>query len=127
MPIIGHGVDIVEIARIAAMLQDHGERFLDRCFTLAERDYAESAPKQREQRYAVRFAAKEAALKALGTGWRNGISWRDIGVVNEPSGRPVLNITGRCADLASQMSISSWQVSLSHTGSMAIASVIAYG
>jgi len=127
MRVIEHGIDIVEIARIAEMLAEHGERFIDRCFTDAEREYAQASDKRCTERYAVRFACKEAVLKALGTGWRSGISWRDIGVVLEPSGQPRLELSGRCAEIARELGITTWRVSLSHTDTMAIASVIAVG
>lgn len=127
MPILAHGIDIVEISRIAEMLDEHGSRFVERCFTDAERDYAEASQKRRLERYAVRFAAKEAVLKALGTGWRNGISWRDVGVVHEPSGRPRVVLDGRCAEIAREMGITNWHVSLSHTDLVAMASVIGVG
>lgn len=125
MPIAGHGIDIVEIARIERMLAEHGERFVDRCFTPAERTYCDAGGTRRAERYAVRFAAKEATFKALGTGWRSGIAWTDAGIVHQPSGQPRLELTGRCAVLASEMGIMHWHISLSHTGAYAIASVIA--
>jgi holo-[acyl-carrier protein] synthase len=125
MEIIGHGVDVVSIARIAQMLSEHGERFVERCFTDAERDYANAGPRRRAERLAVRFACKEAVMKALGTGWRSGISWRDIEVLRRPSGQPKLVLTGRCAELAAQMRIARWHVSMSHSDELAMASVIA--
>ena len=124
MNVLAHGVDLVQIARIAALLDTHGERFLARCFTDGERAYAESGRRTRVERYAARFACKEAVMKALGTGWRDGISWRDIEIAREPSGQPRLTLTGRCAELAEAMSITAWRISLSHTGTAAIASVI---
>ena len=127
MQIIAHGVDLVEIPRIASMLATHGERFATRCFTEAEQAYAEAGRRLRPQRYAARFACKEAVLKALGTGWAGGISWRDIEVERAPSGRPRLRLTGRCAELAEGLRISQWHVSLSHTPSSAVASVIGCG
>jgi holo-[acyl-carrier protein] synthase len=130
MRIIGHGVDIVAIARIGAMLEEHGDRFVERCFTEAERRYAESGARRRAERYAARFACKEAVLKALGTGLRSGIAWTDIEIVNEPSGRPQLRLSGRCAELAAEHGIVRWSVSLSHAGEpggFAVASVIASG
>ena len=127
MPILGHGIDIVEIARIDQMLREHGERFIERCFTDDERGYCEEAGIRRAERFAARFAAKEAAFKALGTGWRSGIAWRDVGVVREPSGQPRLVISGRCAEIARELRIQDWRVSLSHAGGYAIASVIASG
>lgn len=127
MRIIGHGIDIVEIRRIQAMLASHGERFVERCFTAAERDYAESGRRRRAERYAVRFACKEAVLKALGTGWRQGITWRDVAVARDPSGQPRVVLSGRCAELAARNRIAQWLVSLSHTDELAIASVIGIG
>ncbi len=125
MQVLAHGIDLVEIARIEAMLHEHGPQFAARCFTENEQAYADSAPRMRAQRYAARFACKEAVLKALGTGWREGISWRDVEVVLEPSGQPKLALSGRCAELAHDMGIARWHVSLSHTPASAIASVIA--
>lgn len=127
MSILGHGIDIVHVARIERMLREHGARFIERCFTDAEREYAESGGGRKAERYAVRFAAKEAAFKALGTGWRSGISWRDVGVSHEASGQPGLVISGRCAEIARQTGIVQWHVSLSHGGDYAVASVIACG
>jgi holo-[acyl-carrier protein] synthase len=127
MAILGHGLDIVEVARIAEMLDRHGEQFLRRCFTDAERGYADSGPKRRAERYASRFACKEAVLKALGTGWRNGIAWTDIDVRRAPSGQPVLRLSGRCAELADELGIRAWHVSMSHTEAYATASAIAWG
>lgn len=127
MQVIAHGIDVVRIERIERMLNAHGTRFLDRCFTERERAYAEQARRGRAERYAARFACKEAVLKALGTGWRDGISWRDISVGKEPSGQPTLALTGLCAELAGKLGIASWLVSLSHCGPLAMASVIACG
>ncbi len=91
--IIGIGSDITDVRRIAKVIERHGERFLDRIFTAAERARAEKR-RNRIETYAKRFAAKEACAKALGTGMRAGVWWRDIGVVNLPSGRPTLQLTG---------------------------------
>ena len=90
MHIVGHGIDLVEVSRIAELLERHGERFLERCFTAAERGYSDASVKRREEHLAARFAAKEAVLKALGTGWRDGIAWTDIEVVRRPSGQPLV-------------------------------------
>lgn len=126
MAIKGHGVDIVEIARISEMLQSHGDRFIARCFTPGEAAYCGNGP-TRVERFAARFAAKEATLKALGTGWRDGIAWTEIEVAPEPSGRPMLRVTGEAARIAAGLGIATWHVSLSHSKSHAIASVIAEG
>lgn len=126
MRIIGHGVDIVEVARIAAALKQHGERFLTRCFTEGERGYAENR-KRAAEHLAGRFAAKEAVLKALGTGWRSGIAWTDVEVVLLPSGQPEVKLHRAAAEAARRIGIASWHLSISHTDSNAIASVIATG
>jgi len=125
MTITSHGIDLVDTARIADMLQKHGEHFLLRVFTDAERAYCDASHKRRIEHYAARFAAKEAALKALGTGWRNGIAWTDVEVVKQPTGQPLLRVHGEVAELAAEQHITRWLVSLSHTETHAIASVIA--
>lgn len=127
MPILGHGIDIVEIARIEGMLREHPERFLERVFTPGERAYADGNPRRRAEHLAARFAAKEAAFKALGTGWAEGVSWTEAEVVREASGAPSLAVHGRFAALASAKGISRWWLSLSHTEGHAFASVIAEG
>lgn len=124
--IIGHGVDIVETARIKQMLGDHPERFLERCFTPGEQEDSKSSRRHLEH-LAARFAAKEAALKALGTGWSQGIGWTDIEVVRADSGKPSLKITGRAAEIAAELGITVWHLSMSHVAATAIASVIAEG
>ena len=94
--IIGLGSDIVDVRRIAKVIERHGDRFLDRIFTTVERTKAENRANAVET-YAKRFAAKEACAKALGSGLRRGVFWRDMGVVNLPSGRPTLELTGGAA------------------------------
>lgn len=91
--IIGLGSDICDVRRIEAVLARHGERFLDRIYTATERAKAERRA-NRVETYAKRFAAKEACAKALGTGFRSGVFWRDMGVINLPSGRPTMQLTG---------------------------------
>src|SRR2546421_6291991 len=88
MPILGHGIDIVETGRIRQLVEHHGAHFLDRVFTRAEQDYCAMNPKRYFEHLAGRFAAKEAVLKVLGTGWRGGIAWTDVEVVKEASGQP---------------------------------------
>ena len=127
MAIIGHGVDIVEIARIARMLDDHGERFAERCFTAEERAYADESDRVRAERYAARFAAKEAVLKALGTGLRYGLTFPDIEVRRTGEGGPVIHLDGVALEMAERRGICKWHLSLSHAGGFAIASVIAEG
>ena len=94
--IIGLGNDMIDIRRVERTIERYGERFLDRVFTEAERQKSDGRA-QRAASYAKRFAAKEACAKALGTGFRHGVFWRDMGVVNLPSGRPTLELTGGAA------------------------------
>lgn len=96
--ILGIGSDLVDIRRVAATLERHGERFMERCFTATERARAERRPQARAASYAKRFAAKEACAKALGTGLSRGVYWRDIGVVNLPGGQPTMALTGGAAE-----------------------------
>jgi holo-[acyl-carrier protein] synthase len=126
MPIVGHGIDLVEVARIRAMLYEHGQRFLDRCFTPAEQAYKADS-RRRIEHLAARFAAKEAVLKALGTGLTGGIAWTDIEVISTASGAPKLALRGSAQTAAASLGITSWVVSLTHTDSLAMASVIALG
>jgi len=127
MRIIGHGIDLVEIARIERMLEDHGDRFVARCFTSDERAYAEASAAVRGERYAARFAAKEAVLKALGTGLRDGIEWTDIEVARNAAGAPSAVLGGRAEEIARTLGIEAWSLSLSHAGGLAMASAIASG
>ena len=124
MPILGHGIDIVETARVKRMVEEHGRRFLDRCFTPAEQDYCSRSSVRYYEHLAARFAAKEAVLKVLGTGWRGGIAWTDIEVLKEPSGQPRVRLTGECERIASQLGIVRWHLSLSHIETHATASAI---
>lgn len=123
MRIVGHGIDLVDTARIAQMLDQHGDRFLERCFTPGERAYAEDR-KRAIDHLAGRFAAKEAILKVLGTGWRGGIAWTDAEVVREPSGRPTVRLHGECERVAQDLGIDEWWMSISHISTHAIASAI---
>src|SRR6185295_497831 len=124
MPILGHGIDIVETRRIADLLENHGERFLERCFTPAEREYCYSNAKRYFEHLAGRFAAKEAVLKVLGTGWRGGIAWTDIEVLSRPSGQPAIALSGECERIAASLGIKSWHISISHIQTHATASAI---
>ena len=121
--IVGTGIDIVEVPRLAETIARFGERFLKRIFTDAEIHYCDSKA-NRVERYAARFAAKEAALKAIGTGWRNGIAWRDVEVRREPGGRPNLAFHGRAAEIAARLGMKRASLSLSHTAQQAVAQVI---
>ncbi|MSR27957.1 MAG: holo-[acyl-carrier-protein] synthase [Phycisphaerales bacterium] len=125
MSVVGHGIDLVEVSRIEQMLKDHGERFLGRVFTHHEREYAASGGRQQGERLAARFAAKEAVLKAIGCGMRDGINWTDIEVRSLPSGQPTIVLSGFAAARALERGIGAWHVSLTHAGGRAMASVIA--
>ncbi|MDZ4753776.1 MAG: holo-ACP synthase [Phycisphaerae bacterium] len=125
--ILGHGVDLVENSRIAAMLEAHGDHFTERCFTVTERAYADHAVRQRVERYAVRFAAKEAVLKALGTGWTDGIAWTEMEVLRLATGEPRLLLSGRAQQIAAERGIVQWWLSMSHSAHYSIASAIASG
>src|SRR6266849_1895698 len=121
--IVGTGIDIAEIPRIAQALARHGDRFLRRVFTDGEIQYCDSKA-NRVERYAARFAAKEAAMKALGTGWSRGVRWRDIEVARQPGGRPTIKFHGKAQEFASRLHARNVSLSLSHTPEQAIASVI---
>lgn len=126
MRLIGHGIDIIEIDRIAKSLDEHGEAFLTRVFTAGERAYAEGT-KRKNEHLAARFAAKEAVMKTLGTGWSGGIAWTDIEVVPLPSGRPTIALHGKAAEIARSLGVEHWSLSLTHTKNVAAASAIATG
>lgn len=123
MDIVAHGIDMVDCARLEQMLDRHGQRFLDRVFTPAERDYC-LGKRRRVEHLAGRFAAKEAVLKVLGTGWRDGITWTDIEIRNHPSGQPHVHLAGRCRQIADQLGLARVLVSISHIGTHAIASAV---
>jgi holo-[acyl-carrier protein] synthase len=124
MSIVGHGIDIVETSRIRKLVEQHGGHFLDRVFTSAEQAYCAANPKRYYEHLAGRFAAKEAVLKVLGTGWRGGIAWTDVEVVKEPSGLPTIALTGECRRIATGRGIVQWHVSISHIQTHATASAI---
>ena len=124
MPILGHGIDIVETSRIRGLVENHAQHFLDRVFTPAEQQYCSRNPKRYFEHLAGRFAAKEAVLKVLSTGWRGGIAWTDVEVVKESSGQPKIVLTGECQRIARELGISRWHVSISHIETHATASAI---
>lgn len=123
MSVISHGVDMVDCKRLERMIQRHGERFLARVFTEKELAYCQGR-KSSVQHLAGRFAAKEAVLKVLGTGWRSGINWTDIEVRNLPSGQPKVYLTGRCREIADELGLTVIHVSISHIPTHAIASAM---
>lgn len=122
--IIGHGIDVIDLIEFEKLLTAPGDHLLTRCFTDDEVTYAGDGP-HRVQRLAARFAAKEAVLKSLATGWVSGISWKDIEVKREDSGAPWIQVTGEVARLAKSKSVGKFLVSLSHSRGLAMASVIA--
>ena len=124
MPIRGLGIDLVDIARIDALLAKHEDRFQERVFTPAEIAHSQGR-RNRSQHLAARFAAKEAAMKALGTGLDQGVAWQDIEVVTDAAGAPTLVLRGGAATRASVLGICSWHVSLTHTDTSAAAVVVA--
>ena len=123
--VLGHGVDLIDVARIERMLVDHGDRFREKVFTEIERAYCETGGRRRAERYAARFAAKEAAFKALGTGWRSGIAWTDAEVVHGADGAPMLRVQGEFARIADTRGVTRWRISITHTDTLAMASVLA--
>ncbi len=121
--IIGTGVDLAEVDRIRAAIERFGDRFVNRVFTPLEVAYVERKA-NRFERYAARFAAKEAGMKAIGTGWRHGITWHDFEVANEPSGRPTLRLSGRAAEYAQKLGVRRISLSLTHTATTGLAYVL---
>jgi len=120
------GVDLAEVARIKAAIERHGETFLKRVYTPAEREYCEGF-RNKYERYAGRFAAKEAAMKALGTGWRRGVRWVDFEVVRQLGGRPTIRLDGEAKKIAGELGVLRIALSITHTESQALAQVIFEG
>jgi holo-[acyl-carrier protein] synthase len=127
MSIVAHGIDMVDCDRLEQSIEKHGQRFLDRVFTPHEQAYCQSRKKSSLQHLAGRFAVKEAVLKVLGTGWRDGIAWTDIEVRNKPSGQPIVVLGGRCRELADQLGLVAIHISISHIKTHAIGSAIGVG
>lgn len=121
--IVGTGIDIAEVPRIAASIERFGRRFVQRVFTPDEIRYCESKANKAE-RYAARFAAKEAAMKAIGTGWRHGVTWQDIEVRRAPGGRPTVVFSGKAAEFAEKLGATRAHLSLTHTVEYGMAFVI---
>jgi len=124
--IVGTGVDLAEVARIRASVERYGARFVQRVFTAKEIAYVERKANKYE-RFAARFAAKEAGMKALGTGWSRGVTWKDFEVANLPSGRPTLVLHGVAAGIATELGVKTVQLSLTHTSELALAWVLLEG
>ena len=126
MGIVGHGVDLVEITRISDMLSEHGDRFRTRCFTPEELSYAGPGSRVEAERLAARFAAKEAILKAFGTGLRGEMEWTQMEITRTELGRPGVKLHGPAQTLARELGIHHWAISLTHARTHAMASVIAW-
>jgi holo-[acyl-carrier protein] synthase len=124
--IVGLGIDVAEVKRIGAVIESQKERFLRRVYTLDEVAYCERF-KNRYERYAGRFAVKEAAMKALGTGWSRGVRWLDLEVVRQRGGRPMLALKGEAKRIADALGVKNIAVSITHTAEQAIAQVIFEG
>jgi holo-[acyl-carrier protein] synthase len=120
------GVDLAEVERVRAAIERHGDRFLRRVYTAKERTYCERA-RNKYERYAGRFAAKEAAMKALGTGWRRGVRWVDLEVAREPGGRPTMVLHGQAKKIAERLGVQRIAMSITHTATLAHAQVIFEG
>lgn len=120
--IVGSGVDLCEVPRIEQAIARYGDRFVERIFTPAEIAYA-NRKANRFERFAARFAAKEAGMKALGTGW-HGVKWTDFEVTNLPSGRPTLRFHGNAAEFAAKLGVKNIALSMTHTREQAMALVI---
>ena len=125
--IVGTGIDLIEVERIERALTrpSTGARFRARVFTDREIEYCESRGRPRFQSYAARFAAKEAAMKAMGTGWNRNVGWREIEVVRERGKAPTIALSGKAAEFARRKSITRFHLSLTHTSRDAVAHVIA--
>jgi holo-[acyl-carrier protein] synthase len=121
---LAHGIDLVDFARIESMIEQHGQRFLDRVFTAREQSEA-AGVKNRIEKLSGRFAAKEAVMKLVGTGWRGGVAWTDIEVTNGPMGEPRLEISGEIRRVAEGIGIGPIALSITHTANFAIASAVA--
>ena len=124
MEIVGLGTDIVECVRIRKMIDEHGDLFLRRVYTAKEIRYCQSR-RQSTEHFAGRWAAKEAVLKALGTGWRRGISWTDIEIRNDPSGQPKVAVQGEAKEIAKKMRLDNLFITISHCRQFATAYALA--
>jgi holo-[acyl-carrier protein] synthase len=121
--IVGTGVDLAEVHRIRASIERFGAKFVERIYTPAEIAYVERKA-NRFERYAARFAAKEAGMKAIGTGWRHGVRWQDFEVANLPSGKPTLRFHGAAAKFAEKLGVRNVALSITHTSELGMAHVI---
>ena len=121
--IVGTGVDLAEVPRVRHLVERYGRRFIERVYTPAEIAYVERKA-NRFERFAARFAAKEAGMKAIGTGWRHGVTWQDFEVANLPSGKPTLRLHGVAARVAEKLGVRQISLSLTHTAEYGLAHLI---
>jgi len=124
--IVGLGIDIAEVSRIREAIERRGRALVKRVFTPAEIAYCESH-RDPYERFAARFAAKEAGMKALGTGWRHGVRWVDLEVVRLASGKPILELHGEAHEIAARLGVTNISLTLAHSGNTALAQVIFEG
>lgn len=122
--IVGTGVDLAEVPRIRKAIERFGRHFIDRIYTPREIEYVERRAAGRFERFAARFAAKEAGMKAIGTGWRHGVRWVDFEVANLPSGKPTLLFHGVAARFAERLGVKNVSLSITHTAETGMAIVI---
>ncbi|MGB7758916.1 MAG: holo-[acyl-carrier-protein] synthase [Bryobacteraceae bacterium] len=121
--IVGTGVDLAEVPRVRHLIERYGRRFIERIYTPSEIAYVERKA-NRFERFAARFAAKEAGMKAIGTGWRHGVTWQDFEVANLPSGKPTLRLHGVAAQVAEKLGARRISLSLTHTAEYGLAHLI---
>lgn len=124
MKIIAHGIDLVDFPRLESMIKRHGDRFMNRIFTVREQSDAEDV-KNKFEKLAGRFAAKEAVLKLIGTGWRGKIAWTEIEIVNNAMGQPIVEISGEVKRIADSLGVEQITLSITHTADFAIAAAVA--
>jgi len=124
--IVGLGTDIIEVVRIGHMLERHGEQFLRRVYTTTEVEYCQ-ARRDHTQHFAGRWAAKEAVMKTLGTGWAQGVTFRDIEVRSHPGGKPTIGLSGGAREKARELGITQVLITISHCRAYATATAIAIG
>jgi holo-[acyl-carrier protein] synthase len=122
--VVGTGIDVVEIERVAHSIERYGSRFLERVYTAAEIAYCQRKRRNAAESFAARFAAKEAGAKALGTGIGFGVTWRELEVGREPAGRPLLLLHGRAAEIAASLGVRRSSLSITHTRTQSMALVI---
>jgi holo-[acyl-carrier protein] synthase len=122
--VVGTGIDVVEIERVARSIERYGSRFLERVYTAGEIAYCQRKRRNAAESFAARFAAKEAAAKALGTGISFGVTWRELEVGREPAGRPLLLLHGRAAEIAASLGVRRSSLSITHTRTQSMALVI---